>query len=106
MGRRRRLRRDDGDHVYGPVTSPSDIRRYNQEIRAKISRGRTRPQLTELVKQSQYFYTLTFSPAWRKKFRGDIREMRSTAQSEYETTVRVANRRARELGLTPDYGPD
>ena len=104
MGRRRKLSRGSR-HIYGPVDSPSDIRRYNRIIRNQIRKADSRARLTELVKRSQYFYTLTFSPAWADVVRRHP-EIREVAYEEYLRTARVANQVARKHGWPAEYGPE
>jgi hypothetical protein len=54
-------------HIYGEVNSVHDIREINHTIRSEMDRVKSREQLTELKKRSDYLCTLTFSPAWKKK---------------------------------------
>ena len=49
-------------HIYGEVNSIKDIRDINRTIREEMDRVKTREQLTELKKRSDYLCTLTFSP--------------------------------------------
>jgi hypothetical protein len=50
-------------HIYGEVNSIRDIRELNRTIRQEMDHVKTREQLTELKKRSDYLCTLTFSPA-------------------------------------------
>ena len=101
MARRRRARKSRV--IYGHVNGITDIQDINRKIRGQIRRTRSVQRITELVSRSRYLVTLTYSPAWRKKFRGKIRRMRSVASREYETTARLANRRLIQLGRSPRY---
>jgi len=99
-----RRRRSRSRVIYGHVSTANDIRRINEMIRRQMLAAKSRAQLTELVKRSQYLYTLTFSSAWRRLPR---RRFRKVAWQEYLKTAELANRIARERGLGPaNYGPD
>ena len=100
MARRRRSR---GRPIYGHVNGITDIQDINRKIRGQIRRTRSVQRITELVARSRYLITLTYSPAWRKRFKGKIRRIRAVAAKEYETTARLANRRLKQLGRSPRY---
>ena len=90
-------------HIYGEVNSASDIRAINCHIREQIRRAKRKDKITELVRRSLYLYTLTFSPAWRKRFAGRLRKLRQVAREEYARTARAANRRLRQLGFAARF---
>ena len=90
-------------HIYGEVNSASDIRAINCHIREQIRRAKRKDRITELVRRSLYLYTLTFSPPWRKKFAGKIRQLRKVAKEEYSKTARAANRRLKQLGFAARF---
>ena len=73
--------------IYGHVSSPSDIRKINRQIRSQLRNARSRARATELVRRSRYLVTLTHSPAWRNI---DGR-LRPVAIEEYVKTLKVAN---------------
>jgi hypothetical protein len=92
-------------HLYGDVESIKDIRDINRMIREEIDQVETREQLTELKKRSDYLCTLTFSPAWRKKFGEKVTRLREAAMEENRKTVQHANELARRHGWPADYDP-
>ena len=71
-------------HIYGEVNSIKDIRELNRTIRQEMDRAKAREQLTELKKRSDYLCTLTFSPAWQKKF-GEYKSKYPNESSQIET---------------------
>jgi hypothetical protein len=92
-------------HIYGEVNSIKDIREINRTIRREMDRVKTREQLTELKKRSDYLCTLTFSPAWEKKFGKRVTRLRQVAKEENRKTVQWANNVARRHGWPDDYDP-
>ena len=65
------MKRKKVRHIYSEVNSPSDITKINRMIRSQLRRVKTKPRITELVKRSAYLCTLTYSPGFRKKLRGN-----------------------------------
>jgi hypothetical protein len=92
-------------HIYGEVNSIKDIRDINRTIREEMDRVRTRDQLTELKKRSDYLCTLTFSPAWKRKFGEKVTRLREVAMEENRKTVQRANEVARRHGWPANYDP-
>jgi hypothetical protein len=92
-------------HIYGEVNSIKDIRELNRTIRQEMDRVKTREQLTELKKRSDYLCTLTFSPAWKTKFGEKVNRLREVAMEENRKTVQHANEVARRHGWPADYDP-
>ena len=92
-------------HLYSDVESIKDIRDINRTIREEMDRVKTRAQLTELKKRSDYLCTLTFAPAWRKKFGEKVVRLREAAMEENRKTVRHANEVARRQGWPANYDP-
>jgi hypothetical protein len=92
-------------HIYGEINSIKDIREVNRTIRQEMDGVRTREQLTELKKRSDYLCTLTFSPAWQKKFGEKVTRLREVAMEENRKTVRHANAVARRHGWPAKYDP-
>jgi len=78
---------------YGHVSGPRDIVKINRKIRSEIRQTNSRAQLIELQKRSQYLYTLTFSPAWKTKFRGKIRKIRKVAKREFMKTRELVQKK-------------
>jgi hypothetical protein len=92
-------------HLYGEVNSIKDIRDINQTIRQEMDRAKAREQLTELKKRSDYLCTLTFSPAWKKKFGDRVTRVREVAMEENRKTVQHANDVARRHCWPANYDP-
>jgi hypothetical protein len=92
-------------HIYGEVNSIKDIRELNGTIRREMDRVKTREQLTELKKRSDYLCTLTFSPAWKTKFGEKVNRLREVAMEENRKTVQHANEVARRHGWPANYDP-
>lgn len=92
-----------GRVLYGHVSSAGDITNINDDIRAQVTKAKTKARLTELVDRSHYLRTLTFSPAWKKGMRGKIKTIRTRAENEYCKTARAANKRMMALGQQPIY---
>jgi hypothetical protein len=90
-------------HVYGEIDSPTGLKRVFRDIRRDIGGARARPGLTELYKRAGYLITLTHAPSWREKFGKEAAKLRKVAESEFSTTARTINRRAKEIGTDPDY---
>jgi hypothetical protein len=59
---------EKGNDIYGEVTSPTSIRKIDRMIRSDIRSAKSRDQLTELKRRSDYLCTLTRSPAWKTRF--------------------------------------
>ena len=92
-------------HIYGEVNTIKDIREINRNIRLEMDRVKTRAQLSELKRRSDYLCTLTFSPAWQKKFGERTARLREVAMEENRKTVAHANEVARRHGWPADYDP-
>src|ERR1700687_5305612 len=92
-------------HIYGEVNSIKDIREINRKIRQEMDRATTRPELTELKKRSDYLCTLTFSPAWQKRFGKKVVRLREVAMEENRKTVEHANKVARRRRWAANYDP-
>jgi hypothetical protein len=92
-------------HIYGEVNSIKDLREINREIRQEMERVKLREQLTELKKRSDYLCTLTYSPAWQRKFGQRLLRLREVAQEENRKTVQHANEVARRHGWPAKYDP-
>jgi hypothetical protein len=90
-------------HVYGEVDNKADLKKVFSAIRGDVKKADSRPELTELYKRAGYLITLTAAPAWGKKFRGDIRDMRHTAKEEFSKTAHTINSRAEKIGAKADY---
>lgn len=90
-------------HIYGEVESKTDLRDVFLSIRKDVEDAGSRADLTELYRRAGYLVSLTSSPAWKKKFEGEVREIRSVAEEEFARTARAINRRAEDVGTDGDY---
>ncbi|MEA2513678.1 MAG: hypothetical protein QOJ59_3165 [Thermomicrobiales bacterium] len=90
-------------HVYGEVDNVRDLREIFGKIRHDVERADSRDELTELYRRAGYLVTLSFAPAWKKKFGDQIDEIRRVAEEEFAKTARAINKRAEEIGTEPDY---
>jgi hypothetical protein len=91
------------EHVYGEVNSAGDLRRIFAQIRSEVAMATSRDELTELYRRAGYLVTLTFSPAWEKRFGDEVIELRQLAEEEFSKTAHKINERAKAIGTDPDY---
>src|SRR5690349_14756040 len=96
-------RTEEHTHIYGEVDSLADVRSINRQIRKEMDGVKTREQLTELKKRSDYLCTLAEAPAWKSKFGTKIDEIRQVARDEERKTTEHANEIARRHGWDADY---
>jgi hypothetical protein len=90
-------------HIYGEVTSKTDLKKIFLEIRHNVEEVKSRPTLTKLYKQAGSLITLTHTPAWKEKFGKEVEALRQVAQEEFATTARKINHRATQIGTEADY---
>lgn len=90
-------------HVYGEVSSKTDLKHVFQAIRGNVGQARSRQSLTELYKRAGYLITLTHAPSWRESFGRKASDLRRTAEDEFSTTARKINRQARAIGTDANY---
>lgn len=69
----------DDEHIYGEVDKESDLRQIFAEIRREVAQATTREALTKRHCRAEYLITLTYSPAWPKKFGPKIDVLRQVA---------------------------
>ena len=81
------------------IETAKDITEINKKIRRDIDKFKTLSPIEKSVRESQYLYTLSFTPAWRKDMRGKLQSIRKRAKSEYCKTVTAANKRRKKLNL-------
>ena len=81
------------------VTGPKSITEINKKIRDKIEKSKTVSPIEKAVRESQFLYTLTFTPAWATDLRGKIQSVRRRTKTEYCRTVATANRRMKKLKI-------
>jgi hypothetical protein len=90
-------------HIYAEVHSKTGLKHIFTEIRQDVDKAKSRPDLTELYKRAGYLITLTHAPSWEEKFGREASQLRDVAKSEFGTTARKINRRAKTLGTDADY---
>jgi hypothetical protein len=93
------------NHIYGEVDSIEDLRKIAAQIRLDMDNARDRAELTELKKRGDYLVTLTYSPAWQKKFGKRIEWLREVARAEDRRTTLRANRIAAAKDWDAEYHP-
>ena len=93
------------DDMYGDVTSPTSIRKIDRMIRSDIRSVKSREQLTELKRRSDYLCTLTRSPAWKTRFGKKVDQLLDVAKEENVRTVKLANQVAKKHHWDVEYDP-
>jgi hypothetical protein len=83
----------------------TNVRQTFKEIRDALDKAQSREDLTELYKQTAYMILMTHSTPIDEKDR-EMKRRRETAEREFARTVRVINRRAKKIGVEPDYNED
>jgi hypothetical protein len=96
---------EKGNDIYGEVTSPTSIRKIDRMIRSDIRATKSREQLTELKRRSDYLCTLTRSPAWKTRFGKQVDALLKVGKEENERTVRLANQVAKKHDWDVEYEP-
>ena len=79
--------------IYSHIRTINDIRKINQKIRNDVRKAKSRARLTELYNRSKYLVTLTFSPNWRRLFRGKLLNARKVAREEFTKTANLINKK-------------
>jgi hypothetical protein len=98
-------RTEEQTHIYGEVDSATDVRTINTQIRKEMDSVKSREQLTELKKRSDYLCTLAEAPSWKTKFGAQIHEIQRATRDEDRKTTEHANGIARRHGWDADYHP-
>jgi len=83
----------------------TNVRQTFKEIRDAVDKAQSREDLTELYKQTAYMILMTHSTPIDEKDR-EMKRRRETTEREFARTVRVINRRAKKIGVEPDYNED
>lgn len=92
-------------NIYDDVTSITDVRDINREIRHLIREANSQDEIEELKKRSDIICALTQAPSWRERFGRKTSKFLRVAREEDERTTRVANSVARRRGFGADYRP-
>jgi hypothetical protein len=95
--------KDDNDVKYGHVDNKADIDRIFGEIRDDIKHAHSRERLTELYRRAGYLITLTYAPAWEKRFGDKAVGLRREAETDFRKTARLINAKAEDIGEKADY---
>src|SRR5262247_4156779 len=90
-------------HIYREINNKTELKQVFSAIRHEVNEVDSRPALTELYKRAGYLITLSYAPSWEKKFGDKASEVRKVAETEFATTARQINRRAKRVGTEPDY---
>lgn len=96
---------EKSNDIYGEVTSPTSIRKIDRMIRADIRSAKSREQVTELKRRSDYLCTLTRSPAWKTRFGSKVDALLKVAKEENARTVKLANQVAKKHDWDVEYEP-
>lgn len=90
-------------NVYGPMHTITDLQEISREIRKQVKKARNRKRLGELHSRQGYLITLSYSPSVQKGLSVSVGRFRKEAKEQYSITARAINRRARQLGLKPNF---
>ena len=90
-------------HIYGEVNSATGLKGIFRDIRKEVATAGSRPALSELYKRAGYLITLTKAPSWQKKFGSKASALRQVAKTEFTSTARKINSRAKTIGAKGDY---
>jgi hypothetical protein len=90
-------------HIYGEVSSKTDMKRVFGAIRRDVTEAKSRQALTELHRRAGYMITLTYAPSWEEKFGRKAAGLREVGEEEFGKTARKINQRAKAIGTEPDY---
>jgi hypothetical protein len=93
------------DTLIDEIHDRKDVRRTFAEIRAALEKAATREDLTELYKQAVYMILMTHSSPVNEKD-GAMKRRRQSTEREFARTVRLINRKAKKMGVEPDYNED
>lgn len=89
-------------HIHDMESDPTDLRGRFREIRNVLEQAGSREELTELYKRSVFMILMTHSAPLDEKDR-EMRRRRETTERDFARTVRLINRKAKKLGVEPDY---
>ena len=91
------------DHRYSEIDDKADLRRIFREIREDVENATTRENLTELYKRTGYMITMTHATPLEEKHDREMKRRREITETEFATTVRAINNRAKNIGTEADY---
>ena len=91
------------DHRYSEIDDKADLRRIFREIREDVEKATTRENLTELYKRTGYMITMTHATPLEEKHDREMKRRREITETEFATTVRAINNRAKNIGTEADY---
>jgi uncharacterized protein YegL len=93
-------------HDKDDVNPRTDLRGTFKEIREDIEKAESKENLTELYKRAVYMILMTHSSPIDDKLDRELKRKRETTEREFARAVRMINRRAKKLGMEPDYNED
>lgn len=93
-------------HDKNDVNPRTDLRGTFREIRDRVDTASTKEELTELYKRSVYMILMTHSSPLDEKADKEIKRKRETTEKEFSRVVRMLNRRAKKIGVEPEYSED
>jgi len=80
-----------------------DLSRIFQEIREDVEKAQSREELTELYKRTGYMITMTHATPVEEKHDREMKRRREVTEREFTRTVRLINKRAKEISTDADY---
>jgi hypothetical protein len=89
-------------HTHGEVHE-KDLSRIFREIREDVEKAQSREELTELYKRTGYMITMTHATPVEEKHDREMKKPREITEKEFSQTVRMINKRAKEIGTEADY---
>lgn len=84
----------------------TDLRHTFKDIREALEKAQTREDLTELYKQTVYMILMTHSSPVEGQLGKELRKRRATTEKEFARTVRLINKRAKQIGVEAGYSED
>ena len=89
--------------VVPEIDNEADLRQRLGQIHQDVEQARSRDELRWYYRHAEALIALTYSPAWEKKFRPEVDNLRRLADDEFATTARTINQRAEKLGTDADH---
>ncbi len=91
--------------LYSRVEKVEDISKINCIIRDEMLKAKDEAILSELKKRSDALCTLTYSPAWQKKFANEIEALQELAMLENRVSTKTANYISEYKHFGKEYHP-
>lgn len=90
-------------HTDAGIDNETDLKNAIADVRRDIGRATSRDQLRKDYRHAESLITLTYTPAWQKKFGDNVDKLRRLAESEFAGVARDVNKRAAEIGTKADF---